>query len=236
MSDRPQLVVALDVPDPATARQMAETLRGQVDLLKVGLQLFVAAGPGFVAEMIDRGWRIFLDLKFHDIPATTAGAVKAAVELGVELLTLHASGGTRMMEAAVAARGRAATPRLLAVTLLTSLQASDLRRLGQEPTPAAVVAGMAKAAHQSGCDGVVASAHEAVRIKQQRGPEFLVATPGIRPAGFAVDDQARVATVAAAIGAGADYLILGRPILRADDPAQAARAIRAEMETVDARR
>lgn len=230
---RPRLVVALDLPDADTARRAAAGLRGHADLVKIGLELFVAAGPALAEELRDAGWGVFLDLKFHDIPATVAGAVRSATALGVELLTLHVAGGAPMIEAAVAARGDATT-RLLGVTLLTSLDAGDLRRLGFEEAPGQVVDRMAAMAHDSGCDGVVASAREAAAIKRRHGEGFLVVTPGIRPAGTRRGDQARVAGVAEAVRAGADYLVVGRPILQADDAAAAAAAIRDEIEGASA--
>lgn len=234
MSPSPRLVVALDVADAQAARQASETLMGHVDMIKIGLELFVGAGRTLVSELRDEGWGIFLDLKLHDIPATVAGAVRSAAALGVDLLTLHASGGARMIEAAAAARGDLG-PRLLAVTVLTSIDTEELERLGVSGTPAAVVERFAQLAHENGCDGVVASVNEAAEIKTRYGEAFLVATPGIRSAGAALDDQARIATVAQAIEAGSDYLVVGRPILKAENPAAAADAIRAEMERVHAR-
>ncbi len=227
---RPRLIVALDVPNAERALRIAEALQGHADLLKVGLQLFIAQGPGLVRELMSIGWGIFLDLKICDIPATAAGAVRSAAELEVELLTLHTSGGRKMLEAAVAARSKQRVPRLLGVTLLTSLSAEDLPAVGIHDDPASVVDRRCQLAHDSGCDGVVASVREVAAIRARWGPEFLLVTPGIRPAGADAHDQARVATPAAAVLAGADYLVVGRPILHADDPVAAAVAIRASME------
>lgn len=226
---RPRLVVALDVDGADTALGIASRLEGRVDVLKVGLELFTTAGPDLVRRLVDRDWKVFLDLKVHDIPATAAGAVRAAGRLGVELLTLHASGGHRMLTAAAEARGEGRRPRLLAVTVLTSLGRDDLERVGWRRDPGALVERLQRVARGAGCDGVVASVHEARAIKDACGSGFLVVTPGIRPTGAATDDQARVATPAAAVRAGSDYLVVGRPILRAADPGAAADAIREEM-------
>ncbi len=221
----------MDVADADRAREVAETLRGHADVLKVGLELFTAQGPGLVRDLMSMGWGIFLDLKVHDIPATAAGAVRAAADLEVELLTLHTSGGRKMLEAAVAARSESRLPRLLGVTVLTSLSAEDLTAVGLLDDPASLVERRCQLAHDCGCDGVVASVREAASIRARWGPEFLVVTPGIRPVGADVDDQARVATPAAAVAAGADYLVVGRPILQAEDPVAAAAAIRVSMES-----
>jgi len=231
---RPRLAVALDVADEAAARGWAERLRGHADVLKVGLQLFTACGPSLVRELVAQGWGVFLDLKLHDIPATVAGATAAACDLGVELLTVHASGGPRMLEAAVRARGDAST-RLLGVSVLTSLGRDDLERLGWQREPISCVVHLCAMARDCGCDGVVASVHETGAVRAECGEGLVIATPGIRPAGSAVDDQARVATPAAAVEAGADYLVVGRPILRAADPVLAAREIRSEMMRATAR-
>lgn len=225
---RPRLAVALDMRDAEAARRWADRLHGHADLLKIGLELFVAEGPGLVRDLVRDGWGIFLDLKLHDIPATAARATAVACDLGVELLTLHAGGGPTMLEAAARARGDGGT-RLLGVTVLTSLDAAELERLGWRDEPAAAVDRLCRLARESGCDGVVASVLEAAAIKSICGTDFLVVTPGIRPAGASVDDQARVATPAAAVAAGADYLVVGRPILRAEDPVAAAQDISEQM-------
>lgn len=225
----PRLVVALDVPDARSALAWAERLAGEVDLLKVGLELFTAAGPELVRSLIASGHGVFLDLKIHDIPATASRTVAVAADLGVELLTLHASGGPGMLEAAAAARPEGSPTRLLGVTVLTSLGPSEVKRIGWQGTPGSIVERLCGIAADAGCDGVVCSVHEAERTKRAHGADFLVVTPGIRPGGSARDDQTRVATPGDAVALGADYLVVGRPILRAEDPVAAARAIRTEM-------
>lgn len=224
-----RLAVALDVPDGVSAVAAAAGLRGHVDIVKVGLELFVAAGPELVRRLAGDGWAVFLDLKLHDIPATVAGAVRSASGLGVELLTLHTSGGRAMIEAAAAARD-AGLPRLLGVTVLTSLDDAQLEAIGMPGGAGAGVERLAALARGAGCDGVVSSPREVAAVKRVCGADFLAVTPGIRPAGAARDDQARVATPADAVRAGADVLVVGRPIMKAPDPAAAAAAIRAEME------
>ncbi len=224
-----RLVVALDVPDAARAREAAARLHGNADVLKVGLELFTAAGPDLVREFVDDGWGVFLDLKLHDIPATVHRSVARAADLGVELLTLHAVGGPAMLTAA--AEARAGRLRLLAVTVLTSMDADQMAAVGLRGTPAEAVTRLGQLARETGIDGVVASPQEAAAIKKAIGDDFLVVTPGIRPAGSAADDQARIATPADAVRAGADYLVVGRPIMRAEDPAAAAAEIKHQMET-----
>jgi orotidine-5'-phosphate decarboxylase len=224
-----RLVVALDVPDAARARDAAAQLRGNADVLKVGLELFTAAGPDLVREFVDDGWGVFLDLKLHDIPATVQRSVARAADLGVELLTLHAVGGPAMM--AAAAEARAGRLRLLAVTVLTSMDAGQMAAVGLRGTPAEAVDRLGELARGAGIDGVVASPQEVAAIKKAIGSDFLVVTPGIRPAGSARDDQARIATPGDAVRAGADYLVVGRPIMRAGNPAAAAAEIKHQMET-----
>ena len=227
---RPRLAVALDVDDRQSALDAAALLRGHVDIVKVGLELFISAGPELVAELVDDGWSVFLDLKLHDIPATVAGAVRAAANLGVELATLHAGGGRRMIEAAIEARGGRDTPRLLGVTVLTSLDERQIGEVGLQGSVDDSVARLARLARGAGCDGVVSSPREIATIKAAHGAEFLVVSPGIRPSGSAADDQARVATAADAVLAGADVLVVGRPIMKASAPPAAADEIRTEME------
>ena len=229
---RDRLIVALDTPDLAAAEALVDRLAGVVAHFKVGSVLFTAAGPAAVEMVRKRGARVFLDLKYHDIPATVAGAVEAAVRLGVALLTVHASGGAAMLRAAAKAAqaAGAARPRILAVTVLTSLDRAALH--GELGVPVAIeghAAHLALLARDAGCDGVVASAREAARLRALLGPATLIVTPGIRPAGGRADDQARTAAPAAAIRAGADYLVVGRPITEAADPAAAAAAILAEI-------
>ena len=224
-----RLLIALDLPSASEALAMADRVRGVVGGLKIGSQLFSAAGPDIVRALTDRGDRVFLDLKFHDIPNTVAGAVAAAAGLGVSLLTIHAAGGPAMIAAAAkAARGTSA--RVLAITVLTSLDGAALEAIGLAGGVEGAVARLARLAAEAGADGVVASPHEAAALRAARGPGFLVVTPGIRPAGTALGDQSRAATPAAALAAGADYLVVGRPITEAADPVAAARAVVLEME------
>jgi orotidine-5'-phosphate decarboxylase len=212
---------------------LARCLRGSAGLVKVGSQLFTSEGPRAVQKLAGLGFGVFLDLKFHDIPHTVAGAVSAAADLpGVRMLTLHATGGPEMMRAArEALAGRKKRPALLGVTLLTSLGAATVRRIGIQGPPAARVVALARLAKESGLDGVVASAHEAEAIRRACGPRFIIVVPGIRPPSAAADDQARIATPADAIRAGASYLVVGRPITGASDPAAAARTIASEIAT-----
>jgi len=210
---------------------LARRLRGAAGILKVGSQLFTAEGPRAVEKIASLGFGVFLDLKFHDIPNTVAGGVAAAAELpGIRLLTLHTLGGPEMMRAAVeAVAGKKKRPALLGVTILTSHDGATLRSVGISGTPASRGLALAKLAKQAGLDGVVASAHEARAIRRACGPKFLIVVPGVRPASASLNDQSRVATPAAAIRAGADYLVIGRPITGAPDPREAALAIAEEI-------
>jgi len=228
MTPRDRLIVALDVADTATARAMVDRLAGHVGMFKVGSQIFTAAGPDFVREVIARGEKVFLDLKFHDIPNTVAGAVSAAGQLGVALVDVHALGGKEMLEAAVGALP-AMGIRLLAITILTSHDEQTLASLGVSGSVADGVRRLALLAKAAGADGVVASPQEVALVREACGKDFLVVTPGIRPAGSSRGDQARTATPAAAVAAGADYIVVGRPILEAHDPAAAADAIVREL-------
>lgn len=200
-------------------------------LLKVGFQLFTAEGPGAVQKLAGLGFDIFLDLKFHDIPNTVAGAVAAAASLpNVRMLTLHTTGGLAMMRAArEALAGQKNRPALLGVTILTSLDAQGLREVGISGSPTARVVSLARLAKEAGLDGVVSSAHEARAIRKACGPKFLIVVPGVRPLSAAANDQSRVATPSEAIRAGADYLVIGRPITGAASPRAAAVAIAAEL-------
>ncbi|HET6230040.1 MAG TPA: orotidine-5'-phosphate decarboxylase [Longimicrobiaceae bacterium] len=234
MPIRPTPIIALDVPSAADAAALLDRIGPAADFVKVGLQLFVAEGPAVVRAMRDRGCRVFLDLKFHDIPNTVAKAVQSAAALGVDLLTLHASGGAAMMRAAREAAGErgAGGPRLLAVTVLTSLSGGELahawgRRDLSAETEVERLAGIAA---DAGMDGVVASVHEAARVRARRGEGFLILTPGIRLAGDAAGDQTRVATPADAVRAGADFVVLGRSVTAAADPAHALTAALLDME------
>jgi len=215
---------------------MARRLRGAIGLCKVGSQLFTAEGPRAIEKLAGLGFEIFLDLKFHDIPNTVAGSVRAAAELrDVTMLTLHTSGGLAMMQAArEALTGRKTRPALLGVTILTSLDSSALRRVGLSGTPASRAVALAKLAKEAGLDGVVASAQEVRSIRRACGPKFLIVVPGVRPGGAAINDQSRVATPSEAMGAGASYLVVGRPITRSTDPKQAALAIAREIASARA--
>ena len=228
-----RLIAALDVPDRASADALVARLGGAVDWLKIGLELYVATGPDIVRDYAAAGHRVMLDLKLHDIPATVARATERAAELGAELLTVHAAGGRAMLRAAVdAARATAHAGRrlrILAVTVLTSLDEADLVEAGLLGPADALVLRRAELAAQAGCDGVVASPHEAMRLRAAMPADFLIVTPGIRPAGASTDDQKRISTAAAARAAGADLVVCGRPIRDAADPAAAARALIAEL-------
>lgn len=225
MTDR--LIVALDVKSSAAAARLVEQLGDAVSFYKVGAELFTLAGPDIVKELKQAGKRVFLDLKFHDIPNTVARAVQAAVTLNVDLLTLHASGGGKMMRAAREAVAESDT-RLLAVTLLTSFGVDDTEQVwGKEINSLREeVNRLAQLAAETGAHGVVASALEAEMLKRRHGADFLVVTPGIRPAGAERGDQVRTATPAEALRAGADYLVIGRPVTEAADP----RAVVAQMQ------
>jgi len=228
---RDRLVVALDVPTLEEASALVDRLAGLAGMFKVGSQLFTAGGPDLVRGLVARGEKVFLDLKYHDIPNTVAGAVSAACRLGVSLVDVHALGGKSMMEAAVGAMPAMGT-RLLAITVLTSHDAASFGDLGLAGDVADTVRRLALLADAAEVDGVVASPQEVPIIREACGQDFLVVTPGIRPAGARTADQARSATPAAALKAGADLLVVGRPIIEAADPAAAARAILREMEGV----
>ena len=231
----PRVIVALDFPEPRAALALADRLDPAACALKVGKEMFVVAGPEPVRWMVERGFRVFLDLKFHDIPNTVAQACAAATRLGVWMLNVHASGGPAMLAAARDAVARTADdagiprPILIAVTVLTSLSASDLASIGVDATPEQQVLRLARLAQSQGLDGVVCSALEAHALRRAIGPGFKLVTPGIRPAGAAVQDQARVMTPRDALAAGADYLVVGRPITAAADPVAALDAINASI-------
>jgi len=231
MSDR-KIIVALDFAGADAALAFAARLEPRSCRLKVGKELFTAAGPTLVEKLMQLGFDIFLDLKFHDIPNTVAGACKAAARLGVWMLNVHALGGRAMLEAArdavAASRQR---PKLIAVTLLTSMAARDLAEVGIAGDPATAALKLAKLAHTGGLDGVVCSAQEAALLRRECGSRFLLVTPGIRLSGGQADDQQRIMTPAAAIAAGADYLVIGRAVTQAPDPAAALSAINQEIAT-----
>lgn len=223
----PKIIVALDYPSEQPALELADKLDPARCRLKVGKELFTRSGPQLVAALQNRGFDIFLDLKFHDIPNTTSAAVAAAADLGVWMVNVHASGGERMM---VACRERLESfgkdrPLLIAVTVLTSMGAEDLAAVGIGDAPEVQVARLAALAGQCGLDGVVCSAQEAVTLKTQMGRDFKLVTPGIRPLTAELGDQQRVMTPEQAIRAGSDYLVIGRPITRAQDPLAALNGI-----------
>jgi orotidine-5'-phosphate decarboxylase len=224
-----RLIVALDASREDEARALVGRLRGSVGVFKVGNELFTAAGPGFVRDLVQQGLAVFLDLKYHDIPNTVGASVGVACGLGATLLDVHALAGSKVMRAAVDARGGSQT-KLLAITILTSHDESDLRALGIAGSVPESVVRLARLAQDSGMDGVVASPQEAALLRAACGPGFLIVTPGIRPGSSAHQDQARPGTPASALRAGADYLVVGRPITRANDPAQAAADLLREME------
>ncbi len=227
---RDRLIVALDVPSAAQARQLVQTLGDAVTTYKIGKQLFTAEGPGIVRDLVSSGRKVFLDLKFHDIPNTVAGAVSSAAELGVSMLTVHASGGSKMLRAAVDAAAQSlAKPMVLAVTVLTSLSDSDLQEIGVSGTVLEQVLRLGALARSAGCGGLVASAHEARELRRELGEGFEIVTPGVRPAGAAVGDQVRVLTPGEAIRAGATRIVVGRPIVEAENPAKVAAEVLHEM-------
>ena len=229
MNAAEHLIVALDFPERKSALDLVDRLDGAVSWLKVGLELYVAEGKPLVAELQRRGYSIFLDLKFHDIPNTVASAVRSAASLGVQLLTVHAAGGPAMLSAA--AEAAAGGPKVLAVTVLTSMDETQLLATGIERSPAAQVEDLAKMAWNCGVQGFVCSPLEVERLRGRLGAQPLLVIPGIRPEGSDAGDQRRLATPAAAIASGASYLVVGRPITRAADPAAAARAILGEMQS-----
>jgi orotidine-5'-phosphate decarboxylase len=228
-----RLIAALDVPDRAAAETLATALTGAADWVKIGLELFCAEGPELVRALSRRGHRVMLDLKLHDIPETVSRAVACAARLGAELLTVHCGGGRSMLQAAVDAAQDAATAgartRILAVTVLTSLDETDLAEIGTSGPIQELVTRRAQLAMEVGCDGVVASAREAARLRRGAPEDFLIVTPGIRPTGAVAGDQKRVTTPRQAREAGADLVVVGRPIRDANDPAGVARQIAAEL-------
>ena len=226
----PQIFYALDRPDLEGALALGRGLRDVVDGFKVGLEFVTANGPGGVRAVGELGLPVFLDLKFHDIPNTVAGAVGAARALGVAMLTLHVAGGPEMLRAAVeAARSREPCPRLIGVTVLTSLEDADLAALGIAEKVPAHVARLAGLAWDSGLDGIVCAPHEVALLRSRFAPDFTLVVPGIRPSGSVAGDQKRTLCPADAVAAGADVLVVGRPITQARDPRAAAQAIRAEI-------
>ena len=236
MTDR-RIIVALDYPDADLARQFVAKVRPELCRLKVGKELFVTAGPDFVRELVGQGYDVFLDLKFHDIPNTVAQACKAAARLGVWMMNVHAVGGPRMLAAAREAleavpKGEQPRPLLIAVTVLTSMGGEELKAIGVDATAEQQVLRLAGLTGEAGLDGVVCSALEASVLRQAMGPDFCLVTPGIRPAGSATGDQTRILTPAQALRAGADYLVIGRPITQAADPLAVLESIAREIASI----
>jgi orotidine-5'-phosphate decarboxylase len=236
----PRVIVALDFADMMSAFALASKLDPAACAVKIGKELFTSAETGLVRELVRRGFRVFLDLKFHDIPNTVAQACAAATRLGVWMIDVHATGGSAMLKAARNAVAQTAIetnrprPLLIAITVLTSLTASDLAATGVMGTPEEQVLRLARLAQANGLDGVVCSAQEAASLRAACGPDFTLVTPGIRPAGTASHDQARTATPERAVAAGADYLVIGRAITQAADPRQALDAINAAVRGASA--
>lgn len=226
ISPHERLIVALDVSSSVEVQKIVAALSESVGIYKVGMQLYTAAGPSIVRDLISSGKKVFLDLKYHDIPNTVGAAVREAAQLGVSMLTVHASGGNKMLRAATEAKG---TVQVLAVTVLTSMNAHDLLDIGVPAPLEEHVIGLASMALDAGCDGVVSSAGEVKRLREKLGDDFLVVTPGVRPAGAAHGDQARVVTPAEAISLGATHIVVGRPITAADSPAREAEKILKEI-------
>lgn len=229
------IVVALDYDKADTALAMADRLDPSLCRVKVGKELFTAAGPGLVRDLVARGFQVFLDLKFHDIPNTVAGAVRAAAELGVWMVNVHASGGERMMAAAAEALRPFGDrrPLLIGVTVLTSTAPEELAAVGVNRDLEEQVLALASLAKDNGLDGVVCSAREARALRRQCGEHFVLVTPGIRPAGAPSDDQQRIVTPARALELGADYLVIGRPITAAADPMEALQKILVEINPLN---
>lgn len=224
-----KVIVALDFPSDKAALQLVEKLNPELCRLKVGKELFTRCGPALVKDIIASGFDVFLDLKFHDIPSTVAKACESAAELGVWMVNVHSMGGAAMMEAARSVLAHDDAPLLIAVTLLTSSGEKELEAMGINQTPADFVKRLATMAQRAGLDGVVCSAQEASMLKQQCGDDFLLVTPGIRPANASTDDQNRVMTPKQAIENGSDYLVIGRPVTKSDDPIRVLQEINAEI-------
>lgn len=230
---RRRLIVALDAPSARAAGELVDRLEGTCEWFKVGLELFTASGPAVVEMLAGRGLSVFLDLKFHDIPNTVAGAVRSAAKLGVRMMNVHAAGGPEMLAAAKAALdGLTNPPELLAVTVLTSMDEAQFKATGIGRAPAKHVELLARMGLKAGIRGFVCSTHEVATLRALTGPEGVLVVPGIRPAGAKAGDQKRLATPADALAEGASYLVVGRPITQAADPAAAAGAILEEMAEV----
>lgn len=227
--DEPRVIVAMDFPDAHAALGLAEKLDPTMCRLKVGKELFTRSGPELVRSLQESGFDVFLDLKFHDIPNTTAAAVTAAADLGVWMVNVHASGGEEMLKASRNAVPKGQGPLLIGVTVLTSMNQHDLESVGVKSTPLEQVNRLASLCHIHELDGVVCSSMEASPLRERFPDSFLLVTPGIRPAGSASDDQKRIVTPADAISNGSSYLVVGRPVTRAEDPLQALKNINKEI-------
>lgn len=228
---RDQLIVALDVSSRAHAQKIVSSLGESANFYKVGMQLYTAEGPNIVRELVSSGRRVFLDLKYHDIPNTVDSAVREAGQLGASLMTVHGAGGSKMLRAAMdAARASNPAMKVVAVTVLTSMDEGDLHEVGVPGDLEKQVVHLAKLALQAGCHGVVSSAREVKALRARLGNEFVIVTPGVRPAGAAHADQARVLTPAQAIAAGSTHLVVGRPITAAENPSEEAEKIVREIE------
>lgn len=229
MSD-PKIIVALDYPDETKAFELINQLDADLCRLKVGKEMFTHLGPAFVEKIQSKGFDVFLDLKYHDIPNTVARACAAAASLGVWMVNVHASGGSRMMEAAAESIvNHQSKPLLIAVTVLTSMSQEDLTELGISLTPAQQALKLATLAKSSALDGIVCSAQEAAEMRSALGKDFLLVSPGIRPAGSKANDQRRIMTPSDALKAGVDYLVIGRPITQSDNPLGVLRTIDSEI-------
>ena len=230
MKNSKPLIVALDFPDSRAALELLGKLDPKLCRVKVGKEMFTRYGPDLVKQIGKTGFEIFLDLKFHDIPNTVAGAVAAAADLGVWMVNVHAGGGRVMMEAARKALGEHPSTLLIAVTVLTSMSAQDLAETGVPATPESQVVRLATLSRNSGMHGVVCSAREITPLRQQLGNDFLLVTPGIRPAGDSAGDQKRTETPASALAMGSDYLVIGRPVTQATDPLAKLKSIQQEIQ------
>jgi len=227
---RNPVFVALDTPDLSRALEIANSVKPHVGGLKIGLEFLTAQGPNGIRKIVETGLPVFADTKFHDIPNTVAGAAREIAKYGVAIFNIHASGGAEMMKSAVEAASQSnPRPKIIAVTVLTSMGDDDLPSIGQQGPLADQVVRLAKLAKASGLDGIVCSPREIAVVRKACGPDFLIVTPGIRPAGSAVGDQRRVNTPADALRVGSNILVIGRPITAAADPAAAARAIAGEI-------
>lgn len=234
LSGKDRIIVALDVPNALAARDLVDMLSGRVGMFKVGLELFCSEGPGFVRELVANGHKVFLDLKLHDIPNTVAGAIKSLSQIGVFMCNVHALGGHTMMEQAAKALResveKGSMPLLIGVTVLTSMDDKDLMGVGISKTSGDEVICLAQLAKSAGLDGVVASPREIELIRAACGDEFVIVTPGVRPAWTSTDDQKRVLTPKEAVAKGATYVVVGRPITKSSDPVTAAQRIASEID------